>query len=217
VFRIEVSRRDNVPRVGRTWSLAVKTPPAPAAPVDVAPKPPAQPSRGRFSAPVGIEYSPRIKLLIGLSAVAGIIHGRAMIDHMSHYWLFGVFFGVLTYAQVLLAVQLYRKPDDLRWLMPAAIGSLAVVGIWLVSRTVGLPIGPWAGRPEPFGISDVAASLDELLFAAVAFAMLRPDRWIAARLLWLNGGNCQRITTMMIGFSLIAALVGKHTHPAITK
>ena len=164
-----------------------------------------------------MEYSPRVKLLIGLSAVAGIIHARAMIDHMSHYWLFGVFFGVLTYAQVLLAVQLYRKPDDLRWLMPAAVGSLAVVGIWLVSRGVGLPFGPWAGRPEPFGISDVAASMDELLFAAVAFAMLRPDRWIAARLLWLNGGNCQRITTMMIGFSLIAALVGKHTHPAITK
>jgi hypothetical protein len=216
VFRIDVSRRDNVPRVGRTWSLAVKTPPAPAAPADVAPTPPARESRVRIPVP-GHELSPRMKLIIGLSAVAGLIHARAMIDHMSHYWLFGVFFGVLTYAQVLLAVQLYRKPTDLRWLMPAAIGSLAVVGIWLVSRSVGLPIGPWAGRPEPFGISDVAASLDELLLAAVVVAMLRPDRWIAARLLWLNGGNCQRITTMLIGFSLIAALVGKHTHPAITK
>jgi hypothetical protein len=217
VFRIDVSRRDNVPRVARTWSLAVKTPPAPAAPADVARKPPAQEPLRLIPVRPGGELSPRMKLLIGLSAVAGIIHARAMIDHMSHYWLFGVFFGVLTYAQVLLAVQLYRKPHDLRWLMPAAIGSLAVVGIWLVSRSVGLPIGPWAGRPEPFGISDVAASLDELLFAAVAFAMVRPDRWIAARLLWLNGGNCERISTMMIGFSLIAALVGKHTHPAITK
>ena len=206
-----------MPRVGRTWSLAVKTPPAPAAPADVARDAARTRSRACASPAPGGELSPRMKLLIGLSAVAGIIHARAMIDHMSHYWLFGVFFGVLTYAQVLLAVQLYRKPDDLRWLMPAAIGSLAVVGIWLVSRSVGLPIGPWAGRPEPFGISDIAASADELLFAAVAFAMVRPDRWIAARLLWLNGGNCERISTMMIGFSLIAALVGKHTHPAITK
>ncbi len=163
----------------------------------------------------GLAYSPRVKLLIGLSAVAGLIHARAMIDHMSHYWLFGVFFGALTYGQVLFAVQLYRKPDDQRWLMPTAIGSLAVVGIWLVSRSVGIPIGPWAGSPEAFGISDVAASLDELLLAAVVLAMLRPDRWLAARLVWLNGGNAQRIMTMMIGFSLIAALVGKHTHPAI--
>jgi hypothetical protein len=217
VFRIQASRRDNVPRVGRSWSLAVKTPPAPGAAVDVDPIAAASRPRSRFSPPAGVEYSPRVRLLISLSAVAGIIHARAMVDHMSHYWLFGVFFGVLTYAQVLLAVQLYRDPRDTRWLMPAAVGSLAVVGIWLVSRSVGLPIGPWAGRPEPFGISDVAASIDELLFAAVVFAMLRPDRWIAARLVWLNGGNCQRITTMMIGFSLIAAVVGKHTHPAITK
>lgn len=204
-----------MPRVGRTWSLAVKTPPAPIAPDDVVSEPPARDPRGRIPTLSGAEFTPRVKLLIALSAVAGIIHGRAMIDHMSHYWLFGVFFGVLTYAQVLLAVQLYRKPDDLRWLMAAAIGSLAVVGIWLVSRGVGLPIGPWASKPEPFGVSDVAASLDEMLFAAVALAMLRPDRWLAARLQWLNGGNCQRVTSMMIGFSLIAALVGGHTHPTV--
>lgn len=214
MLRIATSRRDNVPRVPRTWSLAVRTPPPPGAPADVAPGAP-RASRRRVAGPPAIVYSPRIKLLIALSAVGGVIHARAMVDHMSHYWLFGVFFGALTYAQVLFAVQLYRKPDDRRWLMPAAVGSLVVVAIWLVSRTVGLPIGPWAGEPEPIGISDVAATMGELLLAGVVLAMVRPDRWLAARLRWLDGGHCQRVMTMMIGFSLIAAAFGKHTHPAV--
>jgi hypothetical protein len=216
-------RRDNVPPVTGPWSFAVRTPSRADAGLEVRPETARRPAGGRAPAPgprrarLTAQRSPRIDLLIALSAVAGVIHARAMVDHMSHYWLFGVFFGALTYAQVLWAVQLYRRPDDLRWLMPAAIASLAVVGIWIVSRTVGLPIGPWAGEAEPFGISDVAASIDELLLAAVVFAMLRPDRWIAARLLWLDGGHCQRARMMMVGCSLIAAIVGKHTHPATVR
>lgn len=204
-----------MPALLGTWSFAVKTPSRSDAALDKPAKRPAGPAARRAPAPPAEQRSSRLNLLIWLSAVAGVIHARAMVDHMSHYWLFGVFFGALTYAQVLWSVQLYRKPDDLRWLMPAAIGSLAVVGIWIISRTVGLPIGPWAGEAEPFGISDVAASLDEILLAGVVFAMLRPDRWIAARLMWLNGGNCQRVTVMMAGFSVIAAVVGKHSHPAV--
>src|SRR5215212_7342546 len=90
----------------------------------------------------------RLLLLVAISVCAGAIHAKAMFDHATHYWLFGVFFGVLTYAQVLWAVLIYRRPDDRRSWMPVAVGSLAVGGIWIVSRSVGLPIGPWAGRPE---------------------------------------------------------------------
>lgn len=171
-------------------------------------------SQSRPSRPAA-ERSPPVMLLVALSAGAGIIHARAMIDHMSHYWLYGAFFAVLTYAQVLVAAGLYRRPDNLRWLMPAALGSLLVVGVWLISRSYGLPFGPWAGRAEPLGLSDLAATLDEVLFAGVVFARLRPDRWIAARLAWLNDGNCSRMSTMVIAFSLLATLVGGHTHPPV--
>jgi len=165
------------------------------------------------SAPPAGRRSPRLLLLVALSGSAGLIHARALIDHAGHYWLFGVFFGALTYAQTLWAVWMYRRPDDERPLLPAAFASLAVVAIWLVSRTVGLPIGPWAGRPEPFGIEDITASLDELVLAALVVAMLRPDRRIAARLAWLNGGNCARVGSMLCSLSLLAALFGHHTHP----
>ena len=163
------------------------------------------------AAPAG--RSERTMLLVALALAAGIIHARALFDHATHYWLFGLFFGVLTYAQVLWAFLIYRRPDDRRWLMPAAVGSLAVVGIWLVTRTVGLPFGPWAGRAEPLGIADIAATLDELVLAAVIIAMLRPQSRLASRMRWLNGANCVRLGSMLIALSLLAALIGDHTHP----
>ena len=159
------------------------------------------------------ERSERVLLLVSLSAAAGLIHGKALVDHAAHYWLFAVFFGVLTYAQVLWAILVYRRPDDRRWLMPAAAGSLVVVAIWLVSRSVGLPIGPWAGRPEPLAITDITATLIELLLVALIVAMLRPQGRVAARLCWLDGANCLRLGSMLIALSLLAVLLGNHSHP----
>lgn len=157
--------------------------------------------------------SERLVLLVVISACAGVIHAKAMFDHATHYWLFGVFFGLLTYAQVLWAVMSYRKPDDRRTWMPVAVGSLAVVGIWIVSRSVGLPIGPWAGRAEALGIADISASIDELILAGLIVAMLRPRGRVAARLAWLDGPNCTRAGMMLGVLSLLAVLIGDHTHP----
>jgi hypothetical protein len=157
--------------------------------------------------------SERVMLLVSLSAAAGVIHGKALFDHASHYWLFGVFFGVLTYAQVLWAVHVYRRPDDRRWYMPVAVGSLVVVAIWVLSRTVGLPIGPWAYDPEPLAINDMTATAIELLLAALIVAMLHPEGRIARRMRWLDGANCVRITSMLVALSLLAVLFGNHSHP----
>ena len=163
-------------------------------------------------APAGVVRSPRILLLIGLSAVAGLIHGKAFIDHVDHYWLFGVFFAALTYAQVLWAMRLWRRPDDRRFFKAVAVMSLGVVAIWVVSRTVGLPIGPWAGRPETIGVPDAVASLDELVIAAIIVAILRPEGRIAARLRWLDADNCVRYGSMLCSLSLMALLFSSHAH-----
>ena len=157
--------------------------------------------------------SERTMLLVVLAAAAGLIHAKALFDHAPHYWLYGLFFGVLAYTQVFWAFLVYRRPAERRWLVPAAAVSLAVVGLWLVTRTVGLPFGPWAGRPEPFAITDITASLNELLLAGLIVAIVHPGGRIAARLRWLDGANCVRVGSMLVALSLLAVLLGNHTHP----
>ena len=157
--------------------------------------------------------SERTMLLVVLAAAAGIIHAKAFIDHAPHYWLYGAFFGVLAYAQVLWAFAVYRRPGDRRWLMPAALVSLAVVGLWIVTRSVGLPFGPWAGRAEPFGITDITASVNELLLAGLIVAIVHPQGRVAQRLRWLDGAHCVRVASMLISLSLLAILIGNHSHP----
>jgi hypothetical protein len=135
-----------------------------------------------------------------------------MFDHATHWWLFGVAFGVLTYVQVLWGVQLFRRPDEWRLWRPIAVLSLGTISVWIISRTVGLPVGPWAGRAEPFGVADISASLDEIALTGLILAMLRPDGRLARRLAWLDGQNCMRIGSMLCSLSLMALLLGSHSH-----
>ncbi|MGH2947045.1 MAG: hypothetical protein ACRDPC_12435 [Solirubrobacteraceae bacterium] len=50
-----------------------------------------------------------------------------------------------------------------------------VVITWIISRTVGVPVGPEAGESEPIGFVDVLATSFEAVLVTVASALaLRP-------------------------------------------
>lgn len=163
---------------------------------------------------IAVQRSERTLLLAVLAGAAAVIHAKALLDHASHYWLFGIFFGLLAYAQAGWALLIYRRPDEQRWLMPAAVVSLGVVGLWIVTRSVGLPFGPWAWQPEPLAVTDVTASINELLLAGLILAIVRPQGRVAASLRWLDGANCVRVASMLVALSLLAVLLGDHSHPA---
>jgi hypothetical protein len=151
------------------------------------------------------------RLLGALSIVDGVLHAKALVDHAAHYWLFGVFFGVLTAWQTGWGMRAYRAQLSRRALVYGGIYvSVAVVAIWLVSRTVGLPIGPWAGRPESIGVIDIMASVDELVIAAMVVAIVSaaPPRGLA----WLRSGYATRVVVMLATASLFATTIGGHTH-----
>jgi hypothetical protein len=153
------------------------------------------------------------RILAGaLSAVAGLIHVKAVADHASHYWLFGVLFGVVACAQMGLAVALWRTAVADRLLVAAAVVTVGVIAAWLVSRIVGLPIGPWAGEAEAFGVSDVIATLIEVAFIAVVSAIVRPDGCVGRRLQWLTGGQAVRLGVALSSAGVLAATFGGHVH-----
>lgn len=144
-----------------------------------------------------------------LSIMAGAMHAKAMADHVAHWWFFGVFFGVLACAQFAWGVRVYVGGAGDRLLLAGAAGSLVVVAIWIISRVVGVPAGPWAGDAEPVGAMDLVASLDELVIVAFVAAALRPQ---GKGLGWLHGAHAVRLGIALGTLSLFAALVGGHSH-----
>jgi hypothetical protein len=137
---------------------------------------------------------------------------KATVDHAGHYWLFGVLFGAVALGQIGLAVALWRTQVSDGVLVAGAVVTLGVVAVWLVSRTVGLPIGPWAGTAEQAGVSDAIATLTELVFIAVVSMIVRPDGRIGRHLRWLTGGHAVRLGIALSSAGVLAAAFGGHAH-----
>lgn len=107
------------------------------------------------------------------SAAAGAINiaasatvGRASTQNLA-------FFAVVAAAQVGWgSVALVRAPRW--WLALGAAGNLVVVATWVVSRTVGLPAGVYAGLKLPVGFPDaLAAALEALVVVGAVALMIR--------------------------------------------
>jgi hypothetical protein len=81
------------------------------------------------------------------------------------------FFAVVAAAQLAWgAVALARAPRW--WLALGAVGNLVVVATWVVSRTVGLPVGEYAGIALPVGFPDGLATALEAVTVVGAAALL---------------------------------------------
>ena len=113
--------------------------------------------------------------LAALSVGAAAIHFAVTFEHFNEYLLYGVFFLVIAWAQMIwAAVAVWRLPRW--WLWLGIAGNAAVVAVYLASRTTGLPFGPDKGHTEQFGALDVVSALLELaLIAGCAALLWRPS------------------------------------------
>jgi hypothetical protein len=96
-----------------------------------------------------------------LSLGAAAIHFAVVPDHVEEFWLFGLFFAGLGWYQALWAVLYALRPVPLLALM-AIVVNAGTAGLWLWTRTIGLPMGPNAGELESIGAPDLAATIFEL-------------------------------------------------------
>ena len=88
------------------------------------------------------------------------------------------FFVVLGAAQLYWgAVAMVRAPRW--WLALGAAGNLVAVVTWVVSRTVGLPIGEYAGLRLPVGFPDTLATALEAVVVVGAVALMISGRALA--------------------------------------
>lgn len=103
---------------------------------------------------------------------AGAIHVALGPEHLSEWVVLGTGFYVAGVLQLLFGLALLRKGGR-ALLTVGALGSLAFIGVWLVSRTTGLPVGPEAGVPEGYGVADLICVGLEAVVALGALTLLR--------------------------------------------
>ena len=110
----------------------------------------------------------------GFSAVAGVIHAYFMPEHFEEWIGYGVFFLVATVCQVLLALVLLADlPPRREVLWAGIIGNAAIIMLWLITRTLGIPIGPMAGEIEAVGVLDLTSKIAEMVVIMCLALLLR--------------------------------------------
>src|SRR5215471_18726058 len=113
--------------------------------------------------------------LASLSAGAAAIHFTVIFGHSTQYALYGVFFLVLSWAQLIWAAVVLWRPSR-SWLWLGLTGNAIVLAVYVASRTTGLPIGPDNGHPEPFGGLDVVSAILEFaLITGCAVLLAHPS------------------------------------------
>ena len=98
---------------------------------------------------------------------AAFIHSIETVEHADEHWTFGAFFAVITCLQALWAGAIFASDLRPRILLVGVAINAAAVGVWVISRTVGVPFGPDPWQPEAVGVIDTLCTLDELLAIAL--------------------------------------------------
>lgn len=130
------------------------------------------------------------------------IHFAVTQAHFEEYWLFGVFFVALAWFQTLWAILVVVSPHRLLLLL-GAVGNGAVVALWAVTRTTGIPLGPNAGVPEAAETVDVLSTVFEILVVLGCLFLLY--RGTAGRYL---GGRRVLSGTLALGLVVVSLTSG---------
>jgi hypothetical protein len=122
-----------------------------------------------------------------VSLLAGAIHGLAGPAHFNEWWGYGLFFVFAATAQALLGLALLTDAINERdsgagWLRAKArlywagiLGNLAIMALYIVTRTRGVPLGPERGTVEPIAALDAASKAAEVVLVALLAWLLFYD------------------------------------------
>lgn len=153
-----------------------------------------------------------VALIAAASAAAGAIHFAFSPDHFTQAWTHGLFFALVAALQIAWAAVLIARPS--RRMLLAGTLQLVVVGVWIVSRTVGIPLG---STPEPVGLPDTLASVLEVFCAVggVLAVRLVDGRPAHARSLRRPSALALALITLMGALTIVSLTpryAGAHSH-----
>src|SRR5215472_3112623 len=152
-----------------------------------------------------VQATVRPYLLGGMAALsvgAATIHFAVMFEHFAEYTLYGVFFLVISWAQMIWPAVLIWRPSR-PWLWLGIAGNAIVIAVYVASRTVGLPFGPDLHHAETVGALDVVSCVLELaLIVGCAGLLARPS--LADRPVARHGAVARVAALMTVPAAVIA-------------
>jgi hypothetical protein len=97
-------------------------------------------------------------------------------------------------------------------MIAGAVGNALVIGMWLVSRTIGAPLGPSPWVPETIGIEDSLSTAFEILIVAGALGFVRGRSLRAPAMSLVRFVSFACLLVLLTGGGIVSASVGGHTH-----
>jgi hypothetical protein len=119
--------------------------------------------------------------------------------------LYTAVFASLAATQIVWAGLLLRDPSR-RLLCFGALFNLSVVGLWVASRAVGVPIAPHAWVPESIGVADLIETAGEIVVVLALWSVLMSERAGLARPV------AARIAPLLVLMLFLTALYGVGAH-----
>jgi uncharacterized membrane protein YidH (DUF202 family) len=146
---------------------------------------------------------------------AAVIHIGVAPVHWRDWAPSGVFFASIAVFQLVWGFLAWSRPTAMV-LSAGVAANAALVGLWIVSRTVGLPVGPNAGQPEAVEAAGICVLLLQCyVIMGATWTWLKSSRAQQVsgkgRALVLLGANAVMAVAVTVG--LASGLQGHRHHP----
>ncbi|WP_395659252.1 hypothetical protein [Nocardioides sp.] len=145
-----------------------------------------------------------VPLAVTSSLAAASVHAALVPAHLRERTVFGLFFVVVAVAQLAWAERGLRRPTR-GWLAAGAVGNLAVLGLWAVTRTLGLPLG-LLPEPEAVGAWDLTCAAFEVAVVGACLTGLR--RGIRPAAPWREWNPALHAWAALAGTLLVVLALG---------
>jgi len=132
-----------------------------------------------------------LNLAGSLSLTAALFHAIVMPEHFREWWGYGLFFFIAALAQAVYGIGLLVRAWRMRPLgvfdsiwqhrarefyLAGIIGNLAIILLFLITRTLGIPLGPDAGEVEAVTTISLVSTVVELALVGCLLFLLANDR-----------------------------------------
>jgi hypothetical protein len=106
-----------------------------------------------------------------LSLAAASIHLAVIEQHFTEYWLYGAFFVAVGLFEAAWAVLVIARPARVVYGLSVVVNALTVAA-YVVTRKVGLLVGPAAHETEKVGFGDMVATVFECVLVIGSMLLL---------------------------------------------